>query len=667
MLVDMKNLGRAIIGQAWIVCFLLGFSGSPLLAQESGLEPYRDWFGGYGYVDTAGNIVIGCQFDDAREFSEGLAAVLSRNGSVSGDGVFGTLSPTLKWGYIDTAGLIVVPCQFDFAGQFADGYAAVMSGNKWGFVDHDGDTLVSYRYDRVRSFVNGYAAVCRNGLWGYIDTDGNESVPCIYDVAADFGSDGFAAVTRSDSTGFVFSDGKWYGTKDRARNWIRGIPFRVYARDKVMNRMNEWQLQEPGETIPDWEARVNDETFAARLEGLEMRYEAEYVRANSISDPEFFHGSYDTLSGTLPVDIIDHGIQDRHFRIDLPIEKNAVEKVMEDWNDLEADFRYFIKKGRIAVAGAEFEFPDAGVYTWTDPEYNPQRALLLEYDIGDLDFALPGKIYRQMAKSENDTASVFDTDLDEPVPLNGRNGSGIYAIIIANQDYSTGMTVPYALNDGAAFTEYCSSVLGVPDDQIACLTNAGADEFTALFQWLEKVSPLFDADTRILLYFSGQCLLDKGVGETYLLPVDYSSMGIQSGVGLRDLYGRISGWGVDGALLLIDASYGKLSRNGMRVSVFEDGETPREWLLPNERTVTVYAAGEDEAALPYPTGRHGLFTYFLLKALRQHPGMSYGDLFDYVSANVKSVAERLYGTVQRPVVYSSEWDGGAWREFSLLD
>lgn len=662
---NMKNFGKTIARQAWVAWLLAIFCASSLFAQEERLEPYRDWFGGYGYVDADGNIVIGCQFDDAKEFSEGLAAVLSRAGSVSEDGVFGPLSLTLKWGYIDTAGLTVIPCQFDFAGPFREGYAAVMSGNRWGFIDREGDTLVSYMYDKVRGFVNGYAAVCRGGLWGYIDMDGNESVPCIYDVAGDFGSDGFAAVTRSDSTGFVFSDGKWYGTKDRARNWIRGIPFQVYARDKVMNRVNEWQLQEPGEAIPDWEIRVNDETLMARLEGLEMRYAAEYVRANSLENPEFAHGPYDSLSGTFPVDIIDYGVRKRKFHVDLPVPVEDAVKVADSWDGLDVSLKYFIKRDRIAIARAEFEFPDVGVYAWTDPEYSARRNLLLNYHIEDLDFTLPGKIYRQMLKSESDTAVTVEPDYEGPVAGDSRDGSCIYAIIIANEDYTTGMTVPYALNDGAAFKDYCSSVLGVPDDQIACLTNAGTEEFMALLQWLDKVSPLFDADTRILLYFSGQCLLDKGVGETYLLPVDYSSMGVHNGLGMRNLYGRISQWNVDDALFLIDASYGKISRNGMRINVFKDEETPQEWLRPDERMVTVYAAGEDEAALPYPQKRHGLFTYFLLKALRQHPGICYGDLLDYVSVNVKAVAERLYGTVQEPQVYSSEWDGEAWREFSL--
>lgn len=645
---------------------ILAACGMALHAEErdNGLEPYRDWFGEYGYVDSSGNIVIGCQFDDARSFSEGLAAVLSRSGGVAGVGVFGSLSPTLKWGYIDTAGLIMIPCQFDYAGEFREGYAAVMSGNKWGFIDRRGDTLVDYRYDEVRRFVNGYAAVCRNGLWGYVDADGNELVPCSYSVAADFGSDGFAAVSTGDSTGFVFRDGQWYATKDRALNWIRGIPFSVYAKDKVMNRINEWQLQEPGETLQDWEVRVNEETFAARLEGLEMRFEAEYVSANRLQDPELVPGQYDSLGGMLPVDIHDRG-GDRHFSIMLPVAAEEVGSVLDGWKRIKADFRYFIKDDHVSIASVEIVLPGNRTYSWEDPDYSTGRTLLLDYDLENPDFTLPGKIYRRMTAVSEDTLGIPDSDVGIPSG-NRRDGSHVYAVIIANQDYGTGFAVPYALNDGAVFREYCLSRLCVPEDQIAYLANAGAEDFGSLYGWLDRVSRMFDADTRILLYFSGQCILDKDLGETFLLPVDYRSKGVQSGLGLRSLYRRISRWGVDDALFLLDASYGKVCRNGMMLNVFRDGETRPEWLRPNERIVTFFAAGEDGAALPYPEERHGIFTYFVLKALQQHPdGISYGDLFDFVSSGVRRVASELYGAVQSPLVYSSEWDGGAWREFSL--
>lgn len=657
----------------WLTMLLVMAVTGRTAAQAQDLEPYRDWFGSYGYVDTAGSIVIECRFDDAKAFSEGRAAVLSRGGDISGEGVFGSLSLTLKWGYIDTSGMMVIPCVYDYAGQFTEGYAAVMSGNKWGFIDIDGDTLVSYRYDEVHRFVNGYAAVRMGSRWGYIDSDGNELVPCRYDVASDFGSDGFAAVTRADSTGFVYRDGNWYASKDRALNWIRGIPFSVYAKDKVMNRMNEWQLIEPGETVPDWEARVNEESFMARLEGLEMRYEAEYIEANRLEDPELILGPYDTSKETYPVEIVDHVVHDadtsgsperlRTFHIDLPVPAEEAAQVEGNWRRLKAEYVYFINNDRIALADVTLTFPGRKFYEWTDPAYSPKRQLLMDYDLEELDFTLPGKIYRLAVRSRDDSTAV-DTDSSVPSPR-GRRNQDVYAVIIANQEYTTGMTVPYALNDGAVFREYCLKRLRIPEDNIMYLTDADTEEMRSVLLWLDKAAALFNSDSRVIVYFSGQCLLDEGVGETFLLPVDYASTGVQSGLRLRSLYSRLSGK-IDDALFLIDASYGKLSRNGMRVGVFDDGDIEESWLQPSDRMVVFYAAGEDEGAYPYPEKRHGLFTYFLLKALQDRPEViSYGDLFDYISDNVERVSRHLYGRTQVPEVYSSKWDGEAWREFVM--
>ena len=68
----------------WLTMLLVMAVTGWTAAQAQDLEPYRDWFGSYGYVDTAGSIVIECRFDDAKAFSEGRAAVLSRGGDISG-------------------------------------------------------------------------------------------------------------------------------------------------------------------------------------------------------------------------------------------------------------------------------------------------------------------------------------------------------------------------------------------------------------------------------------------------------------------------------------------------------------------------------------------------------------------------------------------------------
>lgn len=655
----MKNLKYCFKILGLVLAFVPAVSVSGV-AQN--LEPYRDWFGSYGYTDSLGNIVIECRYDDAKNFSEGYAAVLSRGGGLSENGsVFGSLSMTLKWGYIDTSGMLVIPCRYDLAGQFSEGYAAVMSGNKWGFIDYSGDTLVSYKYDEVKDFVNGYAAVRRGRLWGYIDMDGQEFVPCEYDVAGSFGPDGFAAVTKADSSGFVFRNGKWYATKDRALDWIRGIPFSVYARDKVMNKMNQWQRREAEESVPDWEARVNDDTFMARIEGLEMRTEAEYLEANRLHEPECLLGGYDDAAGSFHVSVRS---RNRQFDMEIIVPVSDTLTVRNNWKKVKADFKYFIKNDRAAIREAIFTLPGKKIYEWHDPAYSAQQeGLDLRYSIKDMDLSLPGKIYREIRKYVNDSSAV-DTDVNIPV-VSGGSGN-VYAIVIANENYLSGEIIPYALNDGDVFREYCSRRLGVREENIKMVRNGDAEDMKSVVAWLDKVSKLFNSDTRVIMYFAGKCVVDEGMGRPYLLSVDYVSNGVQGGIGLSDIYSRLLAASVDNAVFFIDASFSGIDREGMRSDVFDRGNVGLQALQPEERMVVFYAAGAGEGAYPYPAKRHGLFTYYLLKSLQNNPeGVTYGDMFDYIRANVRSVSSGLYGRTQDPVVYSSKWDGEAWRDFPL--
>lgn len=102
----------------------------------------------FGYVDTSGKIVIPTVFDDARDFSEGVAAV--RASTTSG----------YRWGFIDKTGAWVIPAKFSKEPYpFVEGLSSVQKANdKCVFFDKSG-TVVSDEYADVRQFHNGYAFV----------------------------------------------------------------------------------------------------------------------------------------------------------------------------------------------------------------------------------------------------------------------------------------------------------------------------------------------------------------------------------------------------------------------------------------------------------------------------------------------------------------------------
>jgi hypothetical protein len=78
-----------------------------------------------GYIDTTGAIVITLDFDDARDFSEDLAAAKEEQ----------------LWGYINKTGKWVIPARFTEAYPFVDGLALARLADRWVYIDPAGGVV----------------------------------------------------------------------------------------------------------------------------------------------------------------------------------------------------------------------------------------------------------------------------------------------------------------------------------------------------------------------------------------------------------------------------------------------------------------------------------------------------------------------------------------------
>lgn len=159
----------------------------------------------YGFIDKNGSVVIAPIYADARNFSEGFAAVkigdrnwlfVDKNGNnvfnktfddVSSfhEGMAGVLKKNIYdddlchfydyWGFIDKTGNIVINYKYINCGYFSEGVAAVKKAvNKYnayrmGFIDKAGETVIPFEYDDAENFKNGKALVKDSyGNWFYI-------------------------------------------------------------------------------------------------------------------------------------------------------------------------------------------------------------------------------------------------------------------------------------------------------------------------------------------------------------------------------------------------------------------------------------------------------------------------------------------------------------------
>lgn len=140
----------------------------------------------FTFVDVKGNRISSAWYDDAGDFSEGLARV-NRGAGGFRQRVGG------EWGYIDTKGREVIPLQFSQVGDFYEGLACVEKGGSWGFIKPSGEFQIAPRYEFAHDFSDGLAAVVIDRKYCYIDTTGAVVIAGPFEWASNF-SEGKAAV-----------------------------------------------------------------------------------------------------------------------------------------------------------------------------------------------------------------------------------------------------------------------------------------------------------------------------------------------------------------------------------------------------------------------------------------------------------------------------------------
>lgn len=136
--------------------------------------------GKFGYMDKKGNVVVQPKYDNAYEFSDGLAMVVIDD----------------TYGFIDESGKEVVKIQYADASHFKEGMAAVKVDDLWGFIDKKGKMVIKPQFVMAGSFSEGLARVF-DDQWGYIDKTGKRVIQAEYLNAYDF-NNGLAIVAVSD-------------------------------------------------------------------------------------------------------------------------------------------------------------------------------------------------------------------------------------------------------------------------------------------------------------------------------------------------------------------------------------------------------------------------------------------------------------------------------------
>ena len=173
----------------------------------------------------------------------------------------------------------------------------------------------------------------------------------------------------------------------------------------------------------------------------------------------------------------------------------------------------------------------------------------------------------------------------------------------------------------------------------------------------------------LVIYYTGHgapSTSDLKSGRGFLVPVDADVTTIDmTGYGVDTLLNNIKAMKSDGVLgkvwIIFDCCFSGDSGGGMILkNVSPVGIRVSNPLIQEPNTLLMYSSKGNEVSSWYPAKRHGMFTYYLLKAFGGDAArggqLTAGELSDYLTANVTRRALNVTGHSQTPQIITQEPD-----------
>lgn len=256
--------------------------------------------------------------------------------------------------------------------------------------------------------------------------------------------------------------------------------------------------------------------------------------------------------------------------------------------------------------------------------------------------------------------------VDTDIPVISRVNRNTFAIIIANEDYLDEAKVDFAKNDGEVFKNYCRKTLGLPETNIHYLPNATLAKMFGELDWLRQVCEVYKGEANVIFYYSGHGFPDEKSHEAYIIPVDGNKRLLRTCFNVSELYETLGSMPSKRVTVLMDACFSGAKRSGDMLASAKGIAIKAKAGIPKGNMVVMAAAQGDETAYFNKEAKHGLFTYYLLKKLKETKGsVTLGDLSSYIQDEVSKYSIVVNGKSQTPSVQASDKLAGSWRSLNF--
>lgn len=211
----------------------------------------------------------------------------------------------------------------------------------------------------------------------------------------------------------------------------------------------------------------------------------------------------------------------------------------------------------------------------------------------------------------------------------------------------------FAAHDAEVMARYFQTVGGISSKRVKVITDEHAlkdDIAETLEQWLpDQVEP----GATVVVFFSGRAMADPATGAISLFPHEGSPGASARLFSLRRLQSVFARLPIEHAVLILDATLTEPPDPGP-VKRRNPVWTPVPSMVQEGKLVQMVGTTGFQHAYEYPKGKHGLFTYYLLKGLAGEADedkngiVAVGELFDYARDQVLETAKAEFGGEQEP-------------------
>lgn len=447
--------------------------------------------------------------------------------------------------------------------------------------------------------------------------------------------------------------------------------FSGYAKNYVEAAINKWQLKDDYETLAEYKARVTDETRDAKIKELAKVAEANYIAEYGarVGWNNLRLERYDAENGVFLITSPDMG----DMLLPVPRTNNEARMFESQWNTVKTDdARFCVSNDRLALAQLTFRTSNGKKYVYDNSASLTYQNTQIDYnfeavDMSELTAQAAPAAPAGGAKIVNSSVSVGKSDIDVEIPESKKTNENLFAVIISNENYRRESKVQFANNDGEAFKNYCVKTLGCPEKNVHYTSDATFNDMKAEVNWMSTVANAYGGKARLIFYYAGHGIPDEATKSAYLLPVDGFGSDVSTGYSLDNLYATLGTLPAEQVTVFLDACFSGSQRDGQAMASAARGVAIKaKNTTPKGNMVVMSAATGNETAYPYAEKGHGLFTYFLLKKLKDTKGdVNYGELIDYVHDEVskKSIVEN--NKSQTPTSTAAPAVVSDWRKWNF--